>query len=217
MTTLPVLTDERHGLGFDEEVGIAARVGIADLGVAMVDEQPVVPVAGRLVREDEGDDDPIRRELRAVELCLTPGPQGEAGVGVRVGHLDPSLAPLAERMDHRRQIGAGVGQPGYHLMAALLRLGADHAGVFELGEPLGQHRPGHGRDTPGQVVERVRPEHQVADQQRCPPLGHDLRCSGDRAVLTGILTSSRSRSARSTSGVRNQKWRGPAGDRTLVP
>ena len=106
----PVPLDERDGLGFDTQVGVPARVGVADLGVAVSDEQPVVPVAGWFVGEGEGDQDPPRRELRSVELCLTSGPRGEARIGMGGRDLDPSLAPLAHGIDDHEQIGARLGE-----------------------------------------------------------------------------------------------------------
>jgi methylase of polypeptide subunit release factors len=43
--------DERPRVGDDLDVGLPARVGVAQLGRAVLDEDPVAPVAGTLVRE----------------------------------------------------------------------------------------------------------------------------------------------------------------------
>ena len=52
--------DQRRGLGLDAYGGLVAGVGVTDLCVAVLDEQPEVPVAARLVHELERDHDPAR-------------------------------------------------------------------------------------------------------------------------------------------------------------
>ena len=63
------------------EVDIAAGVGVADLRVPVLDEEPVVPVARWFLGEGEGDEDSVVGQLRPVQLRLAPGPERESGVG----------------------------------------------------------------------------------------------------------------------------------------
>ena len=71
-----------EGLRLHVHVGLVARVGVADLCVAALDEQPVIPITGWLIREGEGDDGALLRKRGSVELDLAPGPQGESRVGM---------------------------------------------------------------------------------------------------------------------------------------
>jgi hypothetical protein len=102
--------DEGRRFSVDRDSWLAARVGVADLGGAVLDEQPEALVARSLIVEDERDDQPVGGQRGAVELDLAPGPEGEPGVGMYGADLDPTLTPLRQRRDDRGEVAAGVGE-----------------------------------------------------------------------------------------------------------
>ena len=59
----------------------------------------------------------------------------------------------------------------------------DDTCAFEFIESLDEHRPRHRRDPFRKRREGVRTEHQIAHNQRIPPLGEYLRRAGNRTVL----------------------------------
>src|ERR671919_660128 len=70
-------------------------------------------------------------------------------------------------------------------VTAPLRLGChlDDAEAFELLEPLREEGAGESGRTLEDLAEGFTAQMQVADDQRRPTLGEDLRATGDRAVL----------------------------------
>src|SRR4029450_8591557 len=66
----------------------------------------------------------------------------------------------------------------------VLRCGCGAPGAFEPPEPLGEQGAGEPGSTLQDRPEGLAAEMQVADDQRRPTLGEDLRAAGDRAVLT---------------------------------
>ena len=73
--------DEGRRFSVDRDSWLAAGVGVADLGGAVLDQQPEVLVATWLIAEDERDNHPVDGQRGVVELDLAPGPEGEPGVG----------------------------------------------------------------------------------------------------------------------------------------
>ena len=84
-------------LGFrrDVEVLVEAGVRLADLGVAVLDQQPV-PLGALAAGEVEADDDASIREPVSAEH-VAHRPQGHKGIEVLGGDLEPGGPPLAER------------------------------------------------------------------------------------------------------------------------
>jgi hypothetical protein len=111
-------------------------------------------------------------------------PQHERGVGVFVAQLQPLFAPVVERPQDAGQVAAGVGELVGDAAAPGLGAGLDHADALKEAQPLGEEtvrKPGRsGAD----LAERGAACHQVADDDRRPSLGEDLRGPGNRAVLT---------------------------------
>jgi hypothetical protein len=60
---LRVPADQRSGVGLDDQVLVEAGVLVADLGVALVDQQPGAPPVWGLVGELEPDHHPAAGEL----------------------------------------------------------------------------------------------------------------------------------------------------------
>jgi len=77
--------DEGFGFRRDVEVLLEARVRLADLGVSVLDEQPIAFTA-RATGEVEADDDASIREPVSAER-VAHGPQGHKGVEVLGGDL----------------------------------------------------------------------------------------------------------------------------------
>jgi hypothetical protein len=86
--------DEGFGFRGDVEVLVEAGVGLADFGVAVLDQQPV-PLGAWAAGEVEADDDASIRESVSVEQ-VAHRPQGHEGVEVLGGDFKPGGAPLAE-------------------------------------------------------------------------------------------------------------------------
>ena len=101
---------ERQRARFDRQVWFPAGIGVADLGVAVLDQQPVPPIAWTLVGKGERDDQSAGGQRRSVELHLAPRPQRETGIGAIGGDLHPALAPLREPVEDAGEIGAGFGE-----------------------------------------------------------------------------------------------------------
>ena len=120
--------DERQRPRLDHQVRFSARIGVAHLGVAVLDQQPEPPIARTLVGEGEGDDHPVSGQRRSVELHLAPGPQHETGIGTVRGDLHPVLAPRREPVD-AGQAGGRLGQPIEVATAGGFRSGLDDAEV----------------------------------------------------------------------------------------
>ena len=62
LDALEVPVGQGPRVGLDDEILLEPRIVLADLGVAMIDEQPDPSVVGRLVRELEPDYHPAVRE-----------------------------------------------------------------------------------------------------------------------------------------------------------
>lgn len=79
---------------------------LADLGIAVVDQQPDVPGMRWLVGEVEPDYNAMVREPFAGQVDAGPGPQHQSGVGVIVTQLQPLLAPAgsADRKAERSRL-----------------------------------------------------------------------------------------------------------------
>jgi hypothetical protein len=86
--------DERLGLGRDVEVFVDARVCLADLGLPVLDQQPV-HLAPLTTGEVEADDDASVGQLVAAQR-VAHRPQGDERIEVLGSDLQPAGAPLAE-------------------------------------------------------------------------------------------------------------------------
>lgn len=173
--------DEGFGFRRDVEVLVEAGVRLADLGVAVLDQQPV-PFGALAAGEVEADDDAPTREPVSVEH-VAHRPQGHKGIEVLGGDLEPGGTPLAERHADLEEV---VTRGCELVMApAPVRLGCrlDDAESFELLEPLREHGAGEPGRSLQDLTEAGAPQIQVADDQRRPALGEDLGATSDGAVL----------------------------------
>jgi hypothetical protein len=98
--------------------------------------------------------------------------------GPKVGGREV-VPPLAERDDHRPERHAGVGEVVLGSGPAL-----EQPGALKGRQPLGQQGPGDPRQPSMQVVEAMAAGEQLAEDERCPSLGEDLRAERDRAELS---------------------------------
>src|SRR3546814_20452805 len=102
-----------EGFGFRRDVEVLLEVGVrlADLGIPELDEQPIALTA-RPAGEVETDDDASVREPVSAERDAHR-PQGHKGVEVLRGDLQPTTAPLAERLpDHEAYVARRCEQIG---------------------------------------------------------------------------------------------------------
>src|SRR5262249_28413848 len=129
------------------------------------------------------DDDALVREPVPAER-ETHRPQRHERIEVLRGDLEPAGAPLAERLADLEQVVARARELVAVTAALGLRCRLDDAEAFEVLEPLGEQgtgEPGRARED---LAERLAAQLQIADDQRRPSLGEQLRAAGDRAVLT---------------------------------
>src|SRR5688572_26604756 len=126
--------DEGLGVRRDVEVLVETGVRLADLGVSQLDEQPIALTA-RAAGEVEADDDASIREPVSVER-VAHRPQGYKGVEVLGGDLEPTCAPLAERLADREEVVTRRRE--LVVVPAPVGLGCrlDDTEPFELLEPL---------------------------------------------------------------------------------
>src|SRR5688500_20195577 len=91
-------------------------------------------------------------------------------------------------------------------MPASLGLGSRHHNTepFELLESLREQRSGESGRALQNLIEVSAAKVEVADDQRCPALGEDLRATGTRAVLT--VRAHDASIARSRPVVRYRFW-----------
>src|SRR5215831_11577767 len=174
--------DEGFRVRGDVQVFVETGVGLADLGLAVLDQQPV-PLVRPEAREVEPDDDALVREPVPAERD-THRPQRHERIEVLRGDLEPAGAPLAERLADLEQIVARARELVAVTAALGLRCRLDDAEAFEVLEPLGEQgtgEPGRARED---LAEGLAAQLQIADDQRRPSLGEELRATGDRAVLT---------------------------------
>jgi hypothetical protein len=138
----------------------------------------VGPEAG----EVQPNDNALLRESVPAER-IAHRPQRHVRIEVLWGDLEPPSSPLAEGLADPEQIVARARE--LVSVTAPLRLGChlDDAEPFELLEPLREECAGESGRTLEDLAEGLAAQMQVADDQRRPTLGEDLRTTGDRAVL----------------------------------
>ena len=96
--------DEGFGLGGDVEVFVETGVRLADLGLAVLEQQPVSLVAPE-AREVEPDDHaPVGEPVSAERVAHRP--QRDEWIEVLGGDLEPTGTPLAERLADLEQVVA---------------------------------------------------------------------------------------------------------------
>jgi hypothetical protein len=173
--------DEGFGFRSDVQVLVESGVLLADLGVAALDDQPV-PLVTSAPGEVEADDDaPLREPVPAERVAHRP--QGNEGIEVLGGDLEPAGAPLAQR----RADGEQVVTRGCQVVEASTPDGLgcrlDDAQPFEMLEALRQQGAGESGRTLQDLPEAPAAQVQVADDQWRPALGEDLGATSDGAVL----------------------------------
>jgi hypothetical protein len=96
------------------------------------------------------------------------------------GGFQPSSAPGSERLAHRLEVPSGRGELVEPAATARVGLSDDDLKAFELAESLAQQAAGDAGRSGLQFAERPAAEQQVADDDRRPAGGEDLRRPGDR-------------------------------------
>ena len=173
--------EERLGVGGDEEVFVETRVDLADLSLAVFEQQPVPlmgPEAGEVQPNDHA---PVGEALRAKRVAHRP--QGDMRIEVLRGDLEPTRSPLPEGPADLEQILARCREDVPLTAPLRLRCHLNNAEACELLEPLREHGVGESGRTLEDLAERLTAQIQVADDQRRPTLGEDFRSTGDRTVL----------------------------------
>jgi len=94
--------DEGFGFSRDVEVLVEAGVLLADLGVSVLDQQPVALVALPAGEVEADDDPPVRKSVSL--KCVAHRPKRNEGVEVLGGDLEPGGTPLAEQLADLEQV-----------------------------------------------------------------------------------------------------------------
>ena len=172
---------ERFSVGADVEVLVQSGIRLADLGLAVLEQQPV-PLVGPEAGEVQPDDHALVRQSVTTER-VAHRPERHVRIEVLRGDLEPPSSPLAEGLADLEQIVARARELVPVTAPLRLRRRLDHAEAFELLEPLAEHGAGEPGGTVEDLAEGLTAQIHVADDQRRPTLGEDLRATGDRAVL----------------------------------
>ena len=167
---------------FDEEINLEAGIGLAQIDLPALDQQPPAPHLGRGVGIVELQYRPPRWQRRGVDPAAHV-PHQHARVPVRAvgGALHPALAPDPHRDDHRRQLRARLGEP-----VGRGGIVANHPGGLEFLQPLRQQRARHQRHAAMDFVEPRRAADQLAHHQRRPAPRKNFRRFRDRTELPVI-------------------------------
>ncbi len=133
---------ELAGVPFDEgfrfrgdiEVLVQAGAGLADLGLAALDQQPVALGATGAGEVEPDDDASVWESVSAKHVAHRP--KGHKGIEVLGGDLEPVGAPLAERSADREQVVTRGGE--LVVASAPVKFGCrlDDAEAFEMLQPL---------------------------------------------------------------------------------
>src|ERR1700754_3770945 len=112
----------------------------------------------------------------------------DSGVTISPGRGSPSwVAPQGVHGGFEIVAGGGQGVED----AALRRRSdpaLDDARLFEFFEPGGEHVRGDARQSVQQVGVAARPHCEIANDQHCPPLAHQLQGAGKATVLAEVTT-----------------------------
>src|SRR4029453_15160295 len=95
---------ERFGVGGDVEILVQTGIGLADLGLAVLEQQPV-PLVGPEAGEVQPDDHALVRESVPAE-GVAHRPQRHVWVEVLGSDLEPTGSPLAESLADLEQVVA---------------------------------------------------------------------------------------------------------------
>src|SRR5438094_2536241 len=171
----------------DHQVHLEAGIAHADVASRLLQHQPGradLHAARGDAPELEADDDPRLGQARDVDAPVH-GPHQQRWVEVVGRELVPAvpLPPGTEALHHLAELLAGLGQPVLAASAGRQRAALDDAGILQLAQALAEQRAGDQRHPAPDLVEPVGAREQLAQDQRRPPLGEDLRGDGDRAEL----------------------------------
>src|SRR5262245_10319642 len=111
--------DEGLGFGSDVEVLVETRVRLADLGLAMLEQQPVPLVAAEAAEIEPDDHAPVGEPVSKTRV--TQRPPRDEGIEVLGRDLKPTGPPLAECFADPEQVVARVGE--LIVVSAPMRLG----------------------------------------------------------------------------------------------
>src|ERR1044072_4414244 len=112
-----------------------------------------------------------------------PGQEAHIQFVGRIFRAVPTLAPLTEVLNHRREIARGLCKMVLDHPARAGFASLDHARVLELPQALAQQRARHQRYAAVDRVEVGGAGQQFPDHQRRPSFGKHLRRLGDGAKL----------------------------------
>jgi len=158
------------------------RVERTQLGVAPLDEEPRCSRPPAVFELESHDDAPIW-EAFAPQVDLAPGPEGDPRVGVLGPDVHPLVTPDPERRQDGLERSPGSGGLVERPVPVGFGMDVDDTGVFELPKPPDQEGTRQPGCSGGDLVEGAAAVEDVADDDRGPPLGEDLRSSRDRTVL----------------------------------
>src|SRR5205823_5433760 len=189
--TSQVDADHCLELGVNDEADVETRIREAELDVGLVEDEP----KGLLFLEPRGtlaltpkleaDEDLLVRQRVGTDAA-SQEPHQQAGVEILGAQLlrAPLVPPRPERENEGPQLLAGLRRVVIRAAPADTLPALDHPGLLEKRQPLDEQVP---RD-PGQaelkLTEAVTPEQDLAEDERRPALGEDLRTQSDRAELT---------------------------------
>ncbi len=107
---------------------------------------------------------------------------------------DIAISPFHEREKDDFQFAALVCQAIFEAIGALgLWLAREDPVIDEAVEPFGEDVRSHA-EAFGQLIEAPPAERDIADDEQGPTIAHELKSSGDRAVLTGVVAAEHLRS-----------------------
>src|SRR5262245_56154402 len=131
--------DESLDIRRDVEVFLEAGAGLADLRVSELDEEPIT-LAARAGEVEANDDAAIREPIFPERVAHRP--QGDERVEVLGGDLEPTRAPLAERLADREEVLARRRELVPVPSPVGLGCRRDDPEMFELPEALGEQSTG---------------------------------------------------------------------------
>ena len=173
--------DEGFGFRRNEEVLVETRARLADLGVAVLDEQPVPLFAGTPGEIESDDDASIREPVSPQRVAHRP--QAHERIEVLGRDLEPARTPFAERPADLEEFATRRGQLITTTAPVGFRCRLDDREPLQMFQALRQQRAREpGRALPD-LAEASATQVQVADNQRRPALGKNLGATCDRAIL----------------------------------
>jgi membrane protease YdiL (CAAX protease family) len=179
-----VPTGERHGVvDHDDQLFLAARVLLADLGVAAFDQQPATTAGPRQRGVVETNQHPTSRQAVTIQAEGHPSPQDDARMGVFGRQLRPFRPPVLQSEHDLRQFTTRCRGLVERTRTIGLGTDLDHPGALQFPQPFREQTTGKARCAVGDLVEGAATEQDVAQDDDGPALGQQVGCPSDRTVL----------------------------------